>query len=433
MSQPPALHDLDRVLRRLRRTAEANRERADRILSRELEPILSRLLAAEEEHAALAADGLFVVLGFLAVWLEEFDDDRGDAASFVPRVCERLQTILLLDLQHGGTDLDAPHLLHRLLAAWSEDGHGHLAGLESIFVQLAEETLYGPILESELRRMVAELPLVFERESDEDLDPRRLALKLQRRGLERLRGELMAVRGQHDLAIAIAEEHFGDTGDAVELVRVLERAGRYEVAARIAGRALESGRTTRRSALETLLERCLSQVVVEPDRGDQRRLERAFLQQPNRTRFETLRCAVDAANWPHVRGRMLAHLQRHRREPDLVFRLWLEEGELLEADGLVVTQPVAPEDLDAGARRIEESHPAMAAGWLLIALERRVARGEPLGAEMRQEIERLSALARATDQLEALEDAFDRLVSRRADDAEFARTISQIRSGGERG
>jgi hypothetical protein len=101
-----------------------------------------------------------------------------------------------------------------------------------------------------------------------------------------------------------------------------------------------------------------------------RHLETAFLRTPTEAAFKALRASVPPEQWPQVRSRLLGHLQKHQREPTLVFRLYWEEGMLLDADGLVVTQPVDPDFLADAAMKLASHSPVVAAGWLLVAAYR---------------------------------------------------------------
>jgi hypothetical protein len=107
--------------------------------------------------------------------------------------------------------------------------------------------------------------------------------------------------------------------------------------------------------------------AVAEGRVIRRHLETAFLRHPTEKAFHAVKQAVPPDLWASVRARLLGHLQKHQRDPSLVFKLYWNEGLFVDADGLVVTQPVDPDLLATAAGKLKEHDPIVAAGWLLIA------------------------------------------------------------------
>jgi hypothetical protein len=106
---------------------------------------------------------------------------------------------------------------------------------------------------------------------------------------------------------------------------------------------------------------------------------------------------------------------RHQRSPDLVFQLYVAEGEITEADGLVVVQPVVPDVLVAGAARIQEKHPAIAAGWFLFAAHHRMATRRPSTyPAVVRDLTAVRDLSRESDQLPSYHRALQRFRQRYA-------------------
>jgi hypothetical protein len=233
--------------------------------------------------------------------------------------------------------------------------------------------------------------------------------------MERLLGEILARGGRFEYSLIVARQHFQRTGDALDLVVALRRGGLTDDAIAAARKALASPRSFRRDRLQDLLETMVADVVTDTDRVTRRELERQFIAEPSAAHFAALKRVVPKDQWNRVRGRVLGHLQRHQRSPDLVFQLYVAEGEITEADGLVVVQPVVPDVLVAGAARIQEKHPAIAAGWFLFAAHHRMATRRPSTyPAVVRDLTAVRDLSRESDQLPSYHRALQRFRQRYA-------------------
>lgn len=102
-------------------------------------------------------------------------------------------------------------------------------------------------------------------------------------------------------------------------------------------------------------------------RSQRRALETEFLRDPTEGAFLALKAVVPHEQWGAVRERLLGHLQKHQKAPSLVFKLYWDEGLVIDADGLVVTQAVDPDVLAGAAMELKDRQPIVAAGWLLVS------------------------------------------------------------------
>jgi hypothetical protein len=222
-----------------------------------------------------------------------------------------------------------------LFEIWIQDDAGLLDDFEGF---LSEAALLG----SDRRQLVklamdelGDLPLVFPLGSDGDV--RRVVLKATRIRLESVIASLLSKDGRHAYAVAIRKEQPAEAHDSLDTTSAPIPSEERTGGGRGAGRALRL------------------------------HLETAFLRNPSEESFHAIKTVVPETQWPDVRSRLLGHLQKHQREPSLVFKLYWDEGLFLDADGLVVTQPVDPDVLARAAMKLREHDPIVSAGWLLIA------------------------------------------------------------------
>jgi hypothetical protein len=195
-----------------------------------------------------------------------------------------------------------------------------------------------------------------------------VVLRAARARLESLIATLLKCDGRHGYAREVAEVVRRDTGSSAPLVEALLRSDDAGAAIAAAKRALEDPREIQPSRIQALLGEALG--TGRARRSARRHLETAFLRSPSAKAFRAVKESVPDDQWPQVRARILGHLQKHQREPTLVFELYWSEGLLLDADGLVVTQPVDPDVLARAAGRLASHSPVVAAGWLLVAAHR---------------------------------------------------------------
>jgi uncharacterized Zn finger protein len=257
-------------------------------------------------------------------------------------------------------------------------------------------------LEVLLRQYLTTLPLPFPLAKASPADVKRSILYADRHRAERLLGEILAARGYHEYAVVVARDYHARTGDALDLVRALARAGKDSEAIRVAKEALKNQQGYHRSKLCDELDRLLLKQGEE--RFARKAIEDSFTAKPSRELFAAVKARLSPALWEKKREALLGHLQRHRKSPTLVFELYLDEGLIVDADGLAVTQPVDATVLARGASRIEAEHPDRAAGWLLIAAHREVGSGSKQGyVRAREHLLRVKSLSKATGQAEAFE------------------------------
>jgi hypothetical protein len=247
-----------------------------------------------------------------------------------------VERLLRQDARRREHEIDRESGWFVLFEIWLHDDAGLLDDFESFLAEAAS-------LESDRRLLVrlasdelADLPVPFPLRDDTDV--RRVVLRASRIRLESVIAALLARDGRHAYALAFSEARRNDPGSPAALV-------------------------------EALLRSCDAEGGVPQGAGRAARLhlETAFLRAPTEKAFHAVKSAVPAEQWPSVRSRILGHLQKHQREPSLVFKLYWNEGLLVDADGLVVTQPVDPDLLARAAMKLKEHDPGVAAGWLLIA------------------------------------------------------------------
>ncbi|MCA9320004.1 MAG: hypothetical protein KDB53_04680, partial [Planctomycetes bacterium] len=211
-------------------------------------------------------------------------------------------------------------------------------------------------------------PLVFPAAKGQKLDLDRAILQADRNRVERLLGEIYAGRKRFEYSVIVARSHYRATGDACDLVRFLSRAGRDDEALDMARRVLRRPDAPRHAQLRVLYENLVSS--RQAARQSVLELRRALLQEPSVARFCDFRDQVAPEHWDAERRELLAELREGGIEADRLFELYLACGDILEADGLVVTQAISPRLLAEAADQVIEEHPQEAAGWLIVAAHR---------------------------------------------------------------
>lgn len=335
----------------------------------------------------------------------------------------RAAATLLLDESETLRSTDAQRLWCELLSAWLKDEDGALGGVAADR-WLAD--VAAPRGGAAFRRAAAtlrdELPLVFARDDADPLDPHRLALAARRGRLDRLLGEALAAAGAPAFAVEAGLEKWRREADAADAVFALYRAGRPFEALALAREALATPTAVGADVLRLLVDRLF------PDRGVRRRevraTEREFFERPSRAGYEALMNATPPDQRAAVAARVLGALQRTRREPGLVFELYLDEDRLLDADGMATTQRIPAETLVAAADRILATRPTVAAGWLLIAAHRLADAAEPARrAAAPALLVRVRELAAETGRTEDFRRALAGIRSRHADRPAFLRAL----------
>ena len=309
-----------------------------------------------------------------------------------------------------------------LIKVWLDDDDAVLVGPPEQSLLRIAVTAGGPALRAACRDEREALPLVFAAGPAEPLDSRRSALIAKRTRLDRLYGEALAFDGDHDFAVQVGFERLRREAYPHDVVRALHRAGRTVEALAVAREALTSPTTVGAEGLRLLVDRLFPDRGIR--RGDVRATESEFLARPSREGFAAFVRGIPPDQRSAAASRVLMALQRTQREPSLVFELYLDHDRLLDADGMATTQRVSAEALAAGADRILPLHPAMAAGWLLVAAHRLADAGEPeRRAAAAPLLVRVRDLAAETGRTEDFRRALGRLRSRHCDRPAFLKLL----------
>lgn len=311
-----------------------------------------------------------------------------------------------------------------LIRLWLDDDDALLVGRPEHALWRLAVASGGPAFRAACVAVREDMPLVFPPGSEDPLDPRRIALRTRRARLDRLYGEALAADGLHDFAVEAGFERLRREAYPHDAVRALHRAGRVVEALAVAREALASPTTVGVEALRLLVDRLFPERGVR--RRDVRATESEFLARPTREGFDAYVRSIPPNQRAAAASRVLTLLQRTQKEPSLVFALYLEQDRLLDADGMATTQAVAAEALAAGADRILPSHPAMAAGWLLVAAHRLADAAEPdRRAAAVVLLARVRDLSAETGRTEDFRRALGRLKSRHSDRPAFLKLLKR--------
>ncbi|MEY2742515.1 MAG: hypothetical protein RIS21_883 [Planctomycetota bacterium] len=296
------------------------------------------------------------------------EKDPIDARRLARRACASLIGDLVADGRADSRLVDRDDAFRRWFDAWMLDDGALVEGMDVLILDAAVapgdfRTLVGCASEA-LEQSVIPFPA----RPGERLDVRRAVLRTERQRVTGMLAEGLAGLGRHDLAIELGIARFESQGVGAPLVRALLRAGRRDEALAHGRRLVESPKTRDVADIRFVL----TEVVEAPsaDRASKAHLEALFLRSPGRDVFHALKSVVPAEQWDRVRRRILGHIERHRTAPTLLFTLYLDEGLLVEADGVVFTQAVDADALVAAAERLGVEHPTLTAGWLLTAAYR---------------------------------------------------------------
>ena len=362
-----------RVARMVQR-AEAQPTRGALLLQEDVGELLADLKRLARAEPAVVLEVLLFLMERLSEVIGELDDGPGFAAGFVPEIMDRVRSLMLHDAKAGDGRVDHASSVERMLRLWIDDAEGWYQELDGLLLEVSVTAAGEYALRSRISQHIGDLPLCFPPPRGASDDLARALLLAERHRSERLLGELLARSRQYEYSVIVARDHYRRTGDALDFAVSLHRSGRSDEAITVARKALASPRSFQRQRLQELLNEMLEGSVIDQARETRKELERLFVEDPSRKSFAALKKAVMSDQWERVRQRVLGHLQKHQKAPTLVFDLYLEEGDVIEADGLVVVQAVEPDRLVEGAMGVALDHPAMAAGWLLIAAHHRMAR-----------------------------------------------------------
>jgi len=395
------------------RRAETHPRRGALLLRGDVGELLQDLKRLTRSEPAVVLDVFLFLMERLVGVIGDLEDGPGFASSLVPEITARIRSVMRNDARTGDQQVDHGRAIDRLFKLWIDDAEGFYQELDELLLEVSVTPAAEITLRERLIGHVRSLPLVFPPPRGASDDLRRALLIAERHRCERLLGELLARMEQFEYSVIVASDHYRRTGDAVDLVAGLHRSGKTEDALTAARKALASPRSFQRQRIQELVDGMVCDTELDRDRETLRELERMFTSEPSENTFAALKKAVPPDQWVRVRRRVLGHLQKHQKAPTVLFRLYLDEGEWQEADGLVVVQQVDPDVLRSGAFEISEEHPSIAAGWLLFAAHHRATTRRtstyPLIVE---DLLTVRELASSCDQMPAFERALRRFRTR---------------------
>lgn len=334
-------------------------------LSLEVHELLGELRVSAERDPEFAVELALSLLEQLPAVFEEIDDRDGLLGKALDTVPGLLTELLMLDHNRTDSALDRPAVFERIFLLWIEDGSGYLRGLErallNSLVDGADEQCVHEIAQCFLR----DLPLVFPAGSNEKLDIERHLLRNTRHSVDRLVGEVHARHGDFEHLIFTSAQWLRDTGDAVDHIDALEQAGLWEEALTTARNVLRDSSAPRRDAVRSAYERIAA--AHSKDALETKQLQRSFLNSPTWETWSDLMDVVSVDLRCGFVDETLNTLESLGTNRDLCFQLYVEEGLILEADGLAAHQPIGASTLAACAESIADEHPGYAAGWMLTA------------------------------------------------------------------
>lgn len=401
------------LIRDLRKRVKALLDRAEQAPGKGALMIRSELpafLLALDRRADLSPPVAMEVLVHLLEELEQAlprcGDHRRLGTEVVRDLAARVAVRVTDDLRAGGTGFDHPRIAARLFALWRRNSEGLFACLGDTLLELGASRIWEAALRRHLREALGELPLSFPPKRPDGEDAIAQSLYRERHGLDRMLGELLSRRGCDGYAALVARSHYERTGEALDFLRTLIRARKYEDALRVARETLDDPCASHRREVERIVDSLLIEKIPISGRKGRKELEGAFFARPTRAGYERIKAVLPPLQWPGHRKRILSHLHHHQLAPSLLFEIYIEEGDVLEADGLAFTQEVDPRTLQDCAGAVTATHPETAAGWLLLAAYRWVAGASPEGGERAVDVLSLAhRLCEAQGQGDAFRDA----------------------------
>lgn len=427
MSQSATYHSFKRRLNRIEQRLNAGPQLAPGQLSADVMEILTDLRRASDDEPEIAVELALSLLETLPRIFLELDDRLGLLARALDHVPDLLVELLHDDVGNPGSVLDRPDVFERIFDLWVGDDSGYLAGLDDGLMNAVTTPEDAELLIAICRQHLVHLPLVFPAVGGNKLDLERSILQADRHRVERLLGEILSNGGNHEFAVLVARGHRRATGDSVDYVRALDRAGLEDEAIDAARRTLRNPAAPRRADVREIYDS-----IVSRREGHRRLTDECiaeFVDCPCEGTFEALKEVVPPSRWSDVRDQVLGTLEKGREHPDLAFELYLQEGMITEADGVVVTQPVDPHLLADCADSILDMHTEQAAGWLIVAAYHLMKRA-PRVAHYRQAARWLETVKRASLAVGQTE-SFDRALERFKD--RYRRRPALLRILDERG
>ena len=411
-SSSASLRDLRRRVARILRRAEENPERATSFLHTQVTDLLTDLRHLADQDPQLVLEIHLHLLERLSVGISEADDPTGLAADLFPCLLEHVEALLVMDAHDKKVHTDHADAVQRLFHLWFDDAEGWFAGMESLLLRVSTSPAGEHALRQEIQRALGALPLVFPARHTSGEEFSSFVLQAERHRLEHLQGELLGRGGAWEYAALVAHEHYRRTGEAYDYLRALMHLKQTEEAILLARKTLASPRVFQRMKIQELLDELLSRSSELEDRESRKVLEHAFLSRPSRRTYDKLKAVIPQDQWPARRKKILAHVHKHQKAPTLLFEIYLEDGDVLDADGLAVVQQVEVDALLKGAASVGESHPQQAAGWMLLAAYRRARAPRGSGyAEAVRILTKMKALCTKADQMDAYRSAMDDFIA----------------------
>jgi hypothetical protein len=384
--------------------------------------VVDELRRTAATHPEAAVQAALALLEELPVAAAEVYDPRGQIYALVERLSVALVNAVLEQEGSSQATLERLPTLERLFTAWSDDETGVLSPLAEAIIGLVTTKE----LEDTMLRMVrARLRLV----------PHVLVPKGERLGaastvtvnerfrIESLAGALLDRRSKNEYSLLAAKTLHRLTGDALPFVERLVGAGLPNEAIEVARRALNVTNTPQRDAVQAAYDR-----LVARHAGDKELLERrieAFLREPGEDAFLTLKRMASGDKWERMRLRVIGRLEKSGVDNELAFKLYIDEGLLSEADGMVTHRFLDPFLLARASDGFADTNPGLSAGWALVACYNlmRLANDE---ASYRQTAEWLVAVrtrAGSCGQTESFERAIEDFKSRFSRRTRLIRTL----------
>ncbi len=334
-------------------------------LSDELHELLGELGVSASKDPEFAVELALSLLEQLPSVFLEIDDKEGLLGEALDRVPTLLVELLNQDFGRADSALDRPDVLERIFNLWMDDESGYLKQLDRTLLcsimAVSDETAVLGICQRYLR----DLPLVFPALSGEKLDIERQILRVNRYAVDKLVGEIHIGHGRSDHLILTTGQWMRETGDAVDHIDALELAGLWEDALSVARGVLRDSNAPRREAVRMAYERIASH--HSKDALELKQLERRFLADPDWKTWSAVLDVVPTDLRADYVDDLLNILESHGEHNDFCFQLYVEEGMILEADGLAAHQPIRASVLSDCAELLSEEHPDCAAGWFLMA------------------------------------------------------------------
>ena len=339
-------------------------------LSSEVMDLLRDLRRSAEREREVAVELALSLLETLPQLFLYLDDRLGLLERALDEVPRLLSDLMLDDNNEDLPVIDRPEVLERLFCLWVGDDSGYLKCLNECLLECAssreDEECLLVICDEHLRHT----PLVFPAVGGQKMDIDRSILQADRHRVEFLLGEVYARRGVCEYSVIVARSHYRVTGDACDLINMLVRAGREDDAVDIASRVLRRPEVPRRSELERIYEGLLAKRKSDVEDKDASRDH--FLANPSLEAFEELEAITEEKDWPVLRDSILDIMQGEGMDLEFVLQQRILSGNISEADGLVVTQPINAKVLAGLSLDLLDEHPEKAAGWLIIAAHRHV-------------------------------------------------------------